>query len=396
MNAKEMREKRQRVWEQMKALNAKAKDENRSMSTEEASQWDQYDEELKRWDKSIEAEERTETEEREQAAHKPAPKKDFTASENLRNYLLTGEVRYNAEQEEQRTAVQTVTTTAGGYLIPQGFSNELTKAMLEYGGMMEASRLFTTAAGNPMIWPTVNDTSNAAYQIAINTDHTTSAAALAYSYKQLDAYQFTSGIIQVPIELLQDSFFDMEAHLREMLAERFWRGLNTAFTTGNGSGAPNGIATASTSSGISSVSATAITRDNIVDLIHSVDPMYRKMPGCVFMFKDSTLKALKKIVTDDGQPFYQVSPLVGEAPTIEGFKYVVNQDVAAIGASAKSIFFGDFKHYVIRQVMDMQFVRLNERFAELAQVGFVANGRWDGELIDAGTHPIKHIVHPAS
>ena len=37
-------------------------------------------------------------------------------------------------------------------------------------------------------------------------------------------------------------------------------------------------------------------------------------------------------------------------------------------------------------------LRLVERYADYNQIAFVAFQRWDGALIDAGTHPVKYLA----
>ena len=70
--------------------------------------------------------------------------------------------------------------------------------------------------------------------------------------------------------------------------------------------------------------------------------------------------------------------------------------MASMAASAKSILFGDFKNYRVRRVAGVQVMRLVERYADFNQVGFVAFQRWDGNLVDAGTHPIKYLQNSAT
>ena len=53
----------------------------------------------------------------------------------------------------------------------------------------------------------------------------------------------------------------------------------------------------------------------------------------------------------------------------------------AIAASAKTIAFGDFSYYWIADRQGRSFKRLNERFAETGQIGFIASKRLDGKLI---------------
>jgi HK97 family phage major capsid protein len=113
------------------------------------------------------------------------------------------------------------------------------------------------------------------------------------------------------------------------------------------------------------------------------------------MFNDSTFKAIKKLSvgSSDDRPLWQPSITTNAPDTLEGYQYVINQDMASIGSLAKSILFGDFSNYIIREVADWRLVRLVERYAELDQVAFVMFARYDGQVIDAGTNPIKYMKH---
>lgn len=294
--------------------------------------------------------------------------------------------------KEQR-ALTTGTDASGGFLIPEGFSNQLEKSLKAFGGMREASRVFSTESGNLLPWPTVDDTANVGELLAENT-----AAAeqdTAYGVINFNAYTYSSKMIKVPVQLLQDSAFDIGAHLNDMLSERIGRITNTHFTTGTGSAQPNGVVTAS-SEGVQGATGqtTSIIYEDLVDLIHSVDPAYRN--GAIFMMNDSSVKVIRKLKDADGRPLWQPSLQAGTPDSILGFNVVVNQDVAAMAASAKSVLFGDFSKYLIRDVRGITLLRLSERFAESLQVAFLAFSRHDGNLLDAGTDPVRHYANSAT
>ena len=81
----------------------------------------------------------------------------------------------------------------------------------------------------------------------------------------------------------------------------------------------------------------------------------------------------------------------GEPDTIEGFRYWINQDmVSALTTGKKIMLFGDFSKYVVRQVMGMSIRRLEERFIDNGQVGFIAFARADGELVN--TSAVKRLA----
>lgn len=293
-------------------------------------------------------------------------------------------------REHPELRAQTVTTTAGGYLIPQGFSNELDQAMLAYGGMREAARVVTTASGNTLDWPTVNDTGNTGRLLGINTQATTTD--VTYGQVQFGAYKYSSDAVLVPVELSQDSAFDMTGHVRDLLAERLGRITNSHFTTGTGTGQPNGVVTAATDSTYVYDISNGLSFTNMVNLEHSVDPAYRRMPGCGWMMHDDALALVKLVVDSNGRPIFRgAMDAAGQVDSILGYPVHVNQDMPTPTGTNKAFLFGDFGKYIIRVVRPMVLLRLVERYADYHQIGFLAFERADGDLIDAGTNPVKYM-----
>jgi HK97 family phage major capsid protein len=76
--------------------------------------------------------------------------------------------------------------------------------------------------------------------------------------------------------------------------------------------------------------------------------------------------------------------------------YWVNQDMPSLAIGNKAIAYGDWSKYKIRRVKSIMMVTAKERFIDKLQVGMIAWLRFDGNLIDAGTHPIKYLQQAAS
>jgi predicted phage gp36 major capsid-like protein len=74
---------------------------------------------------------------------------------------------------------------------------------------------------------------------------------------------------------MQDNSINLPQLLGRLLGERLGRITNTHFTTGTGTGQPNGVVTAATFTQATTGNATTITFANLVALYHSVDPAYR-------------------------------------------------------------------------------------------------------------------------
>ncbi|EHK56826.1 phage major capsid protein [Allomesorhizobium alhagi] len=289
------------------------------------------------------------------------------------------------------------TESAGGYTVPEGFSGEIDVAMKAWGPMWDADvvRELTTSSGNRIPWPTIDDTAKTgrikAENAAVDDDGTDDAV---FGEKQLDAYVYDTGMVRIPLELLQDSAFNIESLMNDLFGERLGRTANTALTTGTGSSQPNGIVTAS-SLGKTAASATALTADELIDLLHSVDPAYRASPKCRWQFNDTTLATIRKLKDGQGNYLWTMGDVrAGEPSLLLNHPYSINQAMANIAASAKPVIFGDHSRYIVRKVSGFQVLTLRERYAENFQIGMVGFKRFDGELLN--TAAVRHLIQAAS
>lgn len=281
-----------------------------------------------------------------------------------------------------RNTMSTTTPAEGGYTVATEVATYVMDAMKAFGGMRQVATILRTDQGNPMTWPTSDGTTEVGEILAENASATD--LDVSFNTKNLPVYKYSSKVVTVPIELLQDSNVDIEAFVRARIAQRLGRITNTHFTTGDGSSKPTGIiAGASVGKTGASGQTTIVTYADLVDLEHSVDPAYRV--NCKWMFHDSTLKAIKKLLDSQNRPLWLPGISVKEPDTILGYTYQINQDVAVMAASAKSIAFGDLSKYVIRDVMAMTYYRFDDSaYAKKGQVGFLAFLRSGGNYMDVG------------
>ena len=296
--------------------------------------------------------------------------------------------RYNWEQR----AAQTVTTTGGGHVIGDEPIRGIEDALLAFGGMRAGATVIRTATGADLPIPTADDTGQTGELLAINT--AAAEQAITFGLVTLQAFKYSSKIVLVPFELMQDSSFDFGAYVGMKLGERIGRILNTQFTVGDGSSKPNGVKNVGNAAVRTVASAAAVTADELIDLQGDLDPAYDG--NARWMMKRATIVAIRKLQDANNQYLWIAGLANREPDTLLGKSIILNQDVYSMGADKRSIFYGDFSKYWIRDVMAITLLRLVERYAELAQVGFIAFSRHDGDIIDAGTNPIVVIRHPAS
>ena len=314
-------------------------------------------------------------------------------------WIQGGDKVLSAEEwTEIQNALTVGTDASGGYTVQTDVATEVADAMAKFGGMRNVSTVIRTENGNDISYPTSDGTSETGEQIAENT--TATEADPTFGTKLLSTYKFSSKVVAVPFELLQDSVIDIDAFLSNRLTQRIARITNQRFTTGTGSAQPNGVVTASSvgKTGTTGQTVTVIF-DDLVDLIHSVDPAYRETGNCDFMMNDSSLKIIRKLKDSNGRPIFLpgYDGLAGPmADTLLGYNIEINQDVAAMAANAKSLLFGDFSHYIIRDVMNYTLFRFTDSaYAKLGQVGFLMWARAGGQFTDVGG-AVKHYANSAT
>lgn len=312
---------------------------------------------------------------------------------------------YEALSAEQRSAyriantMSTTTGSEGGYTVQTELATQLADALKQYGGVRAVANVIRTAQGNDINWPSSDGTSETGELIGQNT--TATGADPTFGTTPIVTYKFSSKVVAVPFELLQDSVFNIEELIVKRLGQRLGRVTNTYQTTGTGTSQPKGVVPAAGSGKVGTTGQTlTVIYDDLIDLQHAVDPAYRKL-GCEFMLNDSSLKVIRKIKDSQGRPIfvpgYESGNPGGEPDTLLGAPVVINQDMAAMAANAKSILFGWFRGgYVVRDVMDFTLFRFTDSaYAKLGQVGFLAWMRSGANYVDVG-NSLKYYQNSAT
>lgn len=317
-----------------------------------------------------------------------------------------------ADWQVIRNVMSTTTGSEGGFTVPSEISSTLYDAMRAFGAMRTLAEVFRTADGRPLSFPTSDGTSEVGELIAQNV--TATGQDPTFGTVALDVYKYSSKIVAAPIELLQDTTIDMESFIRKRLGQRLGRINNQHFTTGTGTAQPRGIATGSSVGRVGTTGqTTTIIYDDLVDLVHSVDPAYRTSRSA-FMTSDALMRVLRKLKDAQNRPLwlpsweagisrgvgashggYSSEDSVAPFDLLMGYPIYVNNDMAVPAANARSLVFGDFSYYKVRDALEVQMFRFaDSNYVRLGQIGFLAWSRSGGNLVD--TNAVKHYAHSAT
>lgn len=313
----------------------------------------------------------------------------------VRAVLNGGVVQFGQEARAQTAG----SATGGGNLVPDEAMAKIVKSMAAWGPMFDDDfcTVLKTPGGGSLPIPGVDDTAkegqdNGSEGAKLTDDGGQDAV---FSKATLDDFMIDTEWLRISVQLATSGMESVEGLLADLLGERLGRKANKMLTVGSGSGTAQGIVTGATSSGITISGAAAVAADELVSFYHAIDPAYRASPKFRFMFNDNTLGALHKL--KDGQNNY----LVQEAPDGTGklrigavsVRYAINQAMADMGASARSIVGGDFSRYYVRKIGNV--VIGTDRSSQFwPNFGLAGYTRLDGAVADAKA--IKAFVHPSS
>lgn len=294
---------------------------------------------------------------------------------------------------DESRALSTQIGATGGFTIAPLFNAAIESALLYYGPMMQVCEIIRTPTGADLPFMTDNETTKTGSYVGENAAITTTEG-VTIGQTVLKSFRGTTNAILVPNMLFRDSSLNLQQYLGNKLGERLGRFLNTEATTGT-VGKARGITARSTAATLSSgnpytASASAITADELKEFKHSVDVAYRA--GAAFMMADSIALYISKLKDAQGDYYWTNGFQNGLPDQLLGAPVYINNDMAAIAATAKVIEYGQLNAMKIRLVQDIRITMTDQRYWEYDQIGFAAYVDFDADLIDAGTHPVKHLA----
>ena len=379
-----MRAKRAKAIEAAKAFLESHRDANGFLSAEDDAIYTGMENDIGKMGVEIARMERMEAMDAELAKPVSAPITDKpatakvdtkvgTASDSYKDAFWNATRARNGISYEVRNALQQGVDSEGGYICPEVFVKELVKALTARNVVRFLSHSFNTSAPLSKI-PVVASRGTASW---IEEEGPIPEGDDVFGQQYIGAHKVGT-LIKVSEELLSDSAFDLENYFVEEFSRRIGNKEEEAFLSGDGVNKPTGLLN-DAEIGVTAASATAITADELIDLFYSLDAPYRK--NAVWLVNDSTMRAIRKLKDSNGQYLWQKALHEGEHETLLGKPIYHSPFAPEIEAGAKAVAFGDFSYYWIGDREGITFRRLNERFAETGQVGFLATKRTDGKLI---------------
>lgn len=397
-----LRERLAALNQKMKALLAEKGD--RAWSKEDQAVFDADSDEAERLQRQISAHQKMLDQEAEDnfedADKKPKAGEKTALQKGVDIFMRKRMIDLSAE--ERAIVLNTMSTTTGsegGYTVQTEVARQFIEAMKAFGSMRRVSTVLPTGAGNNMSFPTTDGTGEIGEIVAQNI--AASTADLTFGTKPLNVFKFGSRIVTIPIELLQDTEIDIVGLINKRLRDRLGRVMNLKFTVGAGTTEPDGIVPQAMVGKTGTTGQTlTIIYDDLVDLVDALDIAYlEEGPEPGWMMSQTMRRVVRKIKDTTGRPIwtpgYEDGITAKTPDLLLGYPVTINNDMAVPAANAKSLAFGDFSGYTIRDAMEVNLFRFDDSaFMSKGQVGFLAWARAGGNLMD--TARVRTYQHSAT
>ena len=386
----ELRDKRAKAWDAAKAFLDSHRDAKGTVSAEDAATYDKMEADVVALGHEIDRLERQAAIDREMSMPTSAPivdkpqrpkpdeeVKTGRASDSYRKAMLTA-LRTNFRQVSDE--LNEGTDANGGYLVPEEYDRRLIDVLKEENVMRKVGTIIKTAGEHK-----INVAATKPAAAWIDEGGALQFSDATFGQINMDAHKLHVAV-KVTEELLYDAAFPLENYIIEQFGKALANAEEDAFLNGNGSGKPLGLLADQVDSkdvgahvAFTSASATAISADEIINLIYALKRPYRKKAK--FLLNDSTISALRKLKDGNGVYLWQPSLQVGEPDKLFGYDLLTSPYMPTLEAGAKGIVFGDLSYYNIGDRGTRSFAELKELFAGNGMIGFVAKERVDGRLL---------------
>ena len=394
----ELRNKRNTLWEQTKAFLEDHRDDNGLVEASAVEQYNKMAADVKALGEEIQRLEDQMEMDAKLAKATSAPVHTDPRVGQRKNTRATATEEYNKAfwdmmrgntSLEVRDALSVGVDQNGGFTVPDEFERQLVQALEENNIFRSLAKTIRTNSGTRTI-PIATDSGSASW---IEEGAAIQESDMSFSQETLSAYKLGC-MIKVSNELLNDSAFDIAAHIAHRFGVRFGNAEEDAFINGTGPSAnpqttpsqPTGILTSLTpTAGNTTANAQTVHFDNIYKLYYSLKSPYRRKAA--FLCNETLLLQLMLIKDKNDNYIWKPGLEVGKPDTILGRPIYTSGYMPAITGNAtqdknkKVLLFGDFSYYWIADRQSRTLKRLNELYAVTDQVGFIGTQRVDGKLI---------------
>lgn len=366
---KKLMEQRAALQAEMQKLIDTAQNEERAMSEEETTKFDELESKIKSIDATIKAEER-------------ARDLSLNVHSNEHHEELRAEERAAAEEKvfadyirgvvsENRADVN-MTTGDNGAVIPTSIANKIIKKVYDICPIYQLADRYNV--GGTLSIP-YYDESTSAITMAYATEFA-ELEAKAGKFLSIELKGFLAGALtKVSKSLINNNVFDIVNFVINQMAENIAKWIENECLNGT-SDKIDGIAKASQV--VTAAAATAITGDELIDLQEQVPDAYQT--SCIWIMNKATRSAIRKLKNSDGDYLLQKDATARWGYKLFGADVYCSDNMSKMAAGKTAVVYGDMSGLAVKVSEDINIEVLREKYATQHAVGVVGWLEMDAKI----------------
>lgn len=362
--SKALVEQRNDLQAKMQAIVDKAKAEQRAVSADERTMFDDYKNKIADIDATIKLEEEVNSMD-----------------------TLTNKVEMTAEQQDYKAMADFIRTNivnanltkdANGVVIPASIANKIIDKVNEICPIYQLATKYNVKGTFSI--PYV-DTETDDITVAYSAEFV-ELTAHAHAYKSIELKGFLYGALTlVSRSLINNSDFDLVGEVVNRMAHKIAEFLERELINGTTDKVKGIIGSYDAEMEVESASATAVTAEELIDLQEKVPDKYQA--NAIWLMDKATRKAIRKLKDGQGNFLLQKDFTSKWGYTLLDKPVYVSDNMPALGAGQVGIIYGDLSGLACKEVEVASAQVLQEKYATQHAVGVVAWGEVDARIENA-------------
>jgi HK97 family phage major capsid protein len=354
MELKKLQEQRADLQAEMQAILDGAKAEERAMSDEENSKFDDLEKKIKAIDGTIEREERA----RNMEIKKPvAPEVEERAQSEERAFA-----NYIRGVVEQRADVN-LTTGDNGAIIPSSIANKIIKKVYDICPIYQLATRYNV--GGTLTIP-YYDESTQSITMAYATEFT-ELESTSGKFTSVELKGFLAGALsKVSKSLINNSQFAIVEFVISAMADSISKWIEKELLNGTTDKVAglSGVTQKATAAAVA-----AVTADELIDVQECVPDVYQG--NAIWIMSKATRKAIRKLKNSEGDYLLNKDFNARWGYTLLGKDVYTSDNMPEMAAGKTAIFYGDMSGLAVKLSEDVSIEVLREKFATQHAVGVV-------------------------
>ena len=260
-------------------------------------------------------------------------KPDDVEKKALSTFLRSGP---HALDEVEKKTLNLGTNPQGGYVVAPEFSTRVLQTISEQSPMRSIANIMsigTTEVYIPKLATNVQPgwvTETGLRPVSEPT----------FDQQKIEVFE-QAVVVPMSLQLLEDSFIDLEAFIRNHIAREFGKMEGAAFVNGDGNGKPTGfLASAADYQTIETAVDGSSLVDDIIALYYSLPTDYAK--NAVWTINRKTLAAIRLVKDTTGAFIWQPALTSGQPSMLLGRPVYEMVDMPELAVGSYPVAFGDF------------------------------------------------------